>query len=289
MIRVTYRAGAVTYRVRAASVIDSGADVPSGPVVATLHDGTGTQTASGTSAVSGGAVVWDIPAEGMPRLDSYQVQWSTPDATWTTDIELVGGHLFTVGQMRKPPSGLADPVKFPDDLCEDVRVSVEDTIEQASNVAWVPRGGRCLLVLDPRPGGPVSTPRIGWLTLPHYMVREVYSVTVGGVPLTADELASLTICDDTLIRSTPWPTGTPIAVHYVHGFGRPPAPISRAALRLVRDVAIDTGLPSRATATSIGDQMYRLTIAGRDGVTGLPEVDAAIAQFGRHRFGLGLA
>jgi hypothetical protein len=42
----------------------------------------------------------------------------------------------------------------------------------------------------------------------------------------------------------------------------------------------------RATAVFTEASGYRLTIAGRDGPTGLPEVDAVLQQFGRKVPGL---
>ena len=66
-----------------------------------------------------------------------------------------------------------------------------------------------------------------------------------------------------------------------------PGPIARAAVILCREYLAATELPGRATATSIGDQMFRLTVAGRDGATGLPEVDSAVEQFGRRKYGIG--
>jgi hypothetical protein len=78
-----------------------------------------------------------------------------------------------------------------------------------------------------------------------------------------------------------------VTVHYVHGYNYPPGAITRAGLILSREYLIKSDIPGRATATTVGDQLFRITVAGRDGVTGLPEVDAAIAQFGRKSFAIG--
>ena len=74
-----------------------------------------------------------------------------------------------------------------------------------------------------------------------------------------------------------------VAVLYEHGRRSPEAPVKRAGIRLAKSVLLPSPLTAdeRATAvfTDIGG--YRLTLPGRDGPTGLPDVDAVLDQFGR--------
>ena len=228
-----------------------------------------------------------VPVEDMPLLDTYTATWTgtVGDETveWVTEVELVGGFLFTIAQLRGADSAFADDTKYPDATLLEVRTGAEMTIEgdKACAVAFVPRGRRVRLDGSGRDS----------LRLPDFEGRTVLSVTVDGTAWTEEQIATITVADDRLwLASGIWSKGhRNVVLHYTHGHDRALAPERRAALILSREYlsAPVTGLSGRATATSIGDQMYRITIAGRDGITGLPEVDAAIDQRGRKRFGVG--
>jgi hypothetical protein len=129
--------------------------------------------------------------------------------------------------------------------------------------------------------------------LPDLEIQSIYAITVGSTAWTAPQIATLTIDDGVVWLATDSPIATwteghrNVTIHYTHGEPLAPGAITRAALMLAREYLLKTDIPGRATATSIGDQMFRLTIAGRDGVTGLPEVDAAIQQFGRKSYAIG--
>jgi hypothetical protein len=74
-----------------------------------------------------------------------------------------------------------------------------------------------------------------------------------------------------------------------HGYEAVPEPVRRAGLIYARTLLIRSAMEQsdRATAvfTDIGG--YRLTIAGRDGPTGIPDVDAVLSpdQYGRRPAG----
>jgi hypothetical protein len=256
---------------------------------ATLEDGAGAVLRTATAGdltVTADGMTWAVPAAAMPLLDTYTVTWvgtvGAAASSWTTIVELVGGHLFSIAQLRNRDRAYDDAGKYPDDRLAEVRIEVEDTIEadNAANVAFVPRGRRA--VIDGH--GRRSLP------LPDLEAREVYSATVDGVALTQDELDALVVDDGWLWMPAGrcWPAGKQnVSVHYAHGRDWPDPAIRRAALTLAREYLAPGDLPGRASATTVGDQTFRLTIAGRDGVTGLPEVDAAITQHGRTTLRIG--
>lgn len=279
-----------SYTFSVATVDDDGAAVTaSAPFTVALFDGAGVEVTTGTPSHASDTLTFSVPAASITKLDTYRLVWTATvagvTATWTSNVEIVGGYLFEIADLRAQDRAFADTTKYPSDVLREVRAWVEDVIEgpRAADVAFVPRGRR--VTTD-------GTDRAA-LMVPDLELRNVYAVTVDGTAWTAPQVATVT-CDDGVLwlnASSPagvWAAGRRnVVLHYTHGYDRPPGAITRAALMLAREYLIKTDIPGRATATSIGDQMFRLTIAGRDGVTGLPEVDAAIAQFGRKSYAIG--
>lgn len=283
MLRLKQRTGGV-YTLSTTVRDDDGATlVPTAPSIA-IKDSAGEVVEEGTPTVSDSTLSYEIPAASLPFLDSYTIVWgATADsAPWSSTeyLELVGGYLFEIPDLRASDRAFENATKYPTETLRAVRTAVEQTIEgkRAANVAFVPRGARVTVDGNGKHE----------IVVPHFEVREVISAFVNGWPLSPAQVASLIVDDNSIY----WPDGTWLAgrknieIHYTHGRDVPPGPISRAALILAKEYAVKTDLPGRATATSIGDQIFRLTVAGRDGVTGLPEVDAAIGDHGRKSFGI---
>lgn len=256
----------------------------------TVHDGAGVETFTGTATLSGGQPSVSLPLAALPRLDRYVISWAGTVAgqpvAWSDSVELVGGFIFEIAQLRAFDRAFENVEKYPSALLHEIRSQVEDVIEgpRAANVAFVPRGRRITTGGSARlaTGGQYA------IRLPDFELRTAYAVTADGTAFTNDEINRLIADDNLLWRTRPWPEGhRNIAIHYAHGLDSVPGAITRAALILAREHLVRSDLPARATATSIGDQMFRLTIAGRDGVTGIPDVDAAIDQFGRKEYLIG--
>ena len=283
---------------------DGYAVAPVAPYSAKLYDGSGAQLATPTATFADGKFSAAIPVATMPHLDDYTIVWTgTLNGTaheWTTELQLVGGYIFEIADLRASDRAFTDVNKYPTELLRAVRTAVEDVIEgpRAAQIAFVPRHTRA--VIDGT--GPDLTRAYNpllygnerrMLIAPDFAIRQVYSGAINGVTLTTEDLAGIQTSDNQLWRVSAlqypaWPYGhSNIQLHYEHGLDRAPGAIKRAALILAREYLIKSDLPGRATATSIGDQMFRLTIAGRDGLTGIPDVDAAIKNHGRAAYGLG--
>jgi len=273
-----------TYPVKSAYTDDDGtAQTLTGATSVTVRDGAGALVYTGTPTLANGALTADIPAALLPRLDVYTIAWEgtlgAVTAAWESQVELVGGYIFEVADLREQDRAFTAE-KYPNETLREVRGWVEDVIEgpRAANVAFVPRSAR--VTID-------GTGRTA-LLLPNLNLREVYAVTVSGAAWTAGQVAALVIDDGAVWASSVWPEGRRnVTIHYAHGLDHPPGAITRAGLMLAREYLVKSDVPGRATATSIGDQLFRLTVAGRDGVTGLPDVDAAIDQFGRKTYTVG--
>lgn len=289
MLRVRQRTSGV-YTFTATAIDEDGSTVTVSSPAVTVKDGAGATVSSGTPTANGSTLSYAVTASLMAKLDTYTVTWTGTVSgsawEWTDDVELVGGYLFEISELRALDRTFSDLTKYPTATLRDVRTQVEQVIEghRAARLAFVQRGARA--TLDGAGVNPLSGD-VRPLILPDFAASSVYSASISGTALTTEELAAL-VCDDNRLTGAVWTAGTRnVSVHYVYGLDRVPGPIKRAALYLAREYLVTSQLPGRATAQSIGDQTFRLTIAGRDGVTGLPEVDAAIAQHGRAAYVIG--
>jgi hypothetical protein len=304
MIRVKRQAtGSYTFTENAVDD-DGNLATVAGPFTATVYDGAGVQIATPTATCASSVFSATVPVATLTKLDQYSIVWqgnvSGVATQWTTTVDLVGGYLFEIADLRAFDRAFSDAVKYPTAQLRKIRTWVEDVIEgpRAARVAFVPRGRRLLIDGNSpdltRGYNPLMYgAEYRGLVVPNFELRTVNSVTVNGIDVASDQLANITVDDNIIWRSAgvqwpAWPFGkNNIKLHYEHGYDRAPGAITRAALLLAREYLVKSDLPGRATATSIGDQMFRLTIAGRDGVTGIPDVDAAIDQFGRKGVGIG--
>ena len=112
------------------------------------------------------------------------------------------------------------------------------------------------------------------------------SASVAGTALTAGELAEITVREWGAFDrpgGKAWTAGASCALFYRHGMPAPAGPVAQAAMLLAREYLVRSALSSRATVESTEVGSFRISVAGRDRPTGIPEVDAVIERFGRSR------
>jgi hypothetical protein len=213
-----------------------------------------------------------LPAN-LEVLDTYEVAWNFANGqTRSSEFELVGGFLFSIADVRALNSQLADTINFPAALIRRVRAEVEDVFEdpKITGRAFRPRGRR--ISLD---GTGTDT-----VTLPDFDIVRLVSASVDGLALTLSDVTIQPWGGLTLGPST-WTSGRGnVSLLYEYGFRAAPSKVRREALVLAKSYLQESPLQEgRATAvfTDIGG--YRLTIAGRDGWTGIPSVDACLMQY----------
>lgn len=255
--------------------VDSGA----GNGTANVYDGAGTEISGSPMVATRTAVgTYEIVLPStLVALDTYSVTWSLPDgSTQFSEFEVVGSFLFTQAELRAMDPVLASETDYPDATLIDARDTAEQRFTEVAHVSFTLRGSR--FVLD----GSGTTK----LTLPAHQLQAVLSCTIGGAAVTPSDL---TIYEHgTLYRESGWIAGHGnVSVHVEHGYLAVPAPIRRAGLLFARTYLLRSALEQSDRATAIFTDLggYRLSIAGRDGPTGIPEVDAILAQFGRDRAG----
>lgn len=121
------------------------------------------------------------------------------------------------------------------------------------------------------------------MALPDIDVATLRSLTIDGATV---DVADVEISDGDwgwlqLASGGRWTCGDPAVAIYEYGLEHPPEPIVDAAMELASASEVAPAIPRRATAMTSEIGAWRITVAGRDGPTGLPDVDVALAQFGR--------
>jgi hypothetical protein len=242
----------------------AGAAIAGSPFTATgLAEGELRVALSPTNTATLGVfdLLWTIARPGGTELRRGQV-------------EIVGAFLYEIGELRAVYDDYSDAAKWPAERLRQNRDAVEDTFEP-----WLspqPRRRRRRVTLD---GGGISA-RV--LELPDIYPQRPASITVDGVALTTPELDALAVYETGhVVRTNPWPCGRQnIVVDYEHGLAQVPQDLHDAALLVAKATLTTAATPDRATSISTDTGSFRLTIAGKDGPTGFPTVDAALDRWG---------
>lgn len=212
----------------------------------------------------------------LPDMDTYALMWTAAldgePIEKVESAELSSRPYFTLDELIKwDPTSALDQVDR--DKLKRVRNEAEDVIERNAGVAFVPRSRRFEVQGD-------GSDRI---LLPDVECRRVIDVTVDGVSIAISPLKLHSW--GALDNPTGWDGS--IIVHYEHGHATTPEPIKTAALILATSKATLSGVPSRALSQNTDLGFIRFAVAGRDGATGIPDVDAAIEQYSRPRLAVG--
>jgi hypothetical protein len=257
--------------------LGSPVDATANPTVV-VTDGAGTTIASGTSSKpvgTTGPYEFGLTPAHTAVLDTYQAVWSYTRAgnaeQATTSLEVVGAFYFSVAEARAFDNGaMADPTRYPAATIVAGRELVEEHMEQLCGVAFVPRATR--VVID----GTDDEVLVA-LTRP----RVILSASIDDVALTAGQLSNISIHPEGRLVYPSWMAGDlNIRLHVVHGHDAPPEPIKRAALVLLRNRLVASNVDDRAISFTDELGTRQLAVAGRRGQpTGIPDVDAAIAQY----------
>lgn len=254
------------------------ADV-TGSVAVSITDDAGEIVQSG-NAVDSGVGVYTLALNSAIRgaVGRYEATWTyTQNGAAITvgqEFEVVSDWLFDIAELRDHDISFEDDERYTADMVRAARDAATERLENAAQVAFVQRARRVVM----------SGNGMSKLVLPDTEVISLEEVWVDGEQL--DETAIDLLPEGVIIHPNAWTTGTNnIELRYVHGYTTPPEPVRRAALTLASEYLVVSALPARATAQSTDLGEFRITIAnvdaGRD--TGIPEVDAVIARFGRRR------
>ena len=202
------------------------------------------------------------PAE-TATLDTLTVIWTASfggqPQEFVDVVEIAGDYLFTTAELRALSTGtggLANPTNYPDSKLVAMRTRVEQALEDACGVAFVPRYGQETYAgsLPPR------THRLRWVT--------VDDVAITPTPALADLKADYGLL---------WPT---VQVAYEHGYDTPPERMRQAALFLAKYWLMPTAVDDRAITMATDTGTYAMFQAGvRGHEFPSPEVQAAVDQY----------
>lgn len=199
---------------------------------------------------------FDWPVFAAP--DVVEVEWlasGSGDTAFRNTVEVVGRHYFTLDGLRAFEGGRDDFGELPEEELWAARQAATDIFEAASHRSFVERVGR---VKD------FGSANI--LAASH----DLRTVLTDGYAQESDSyLRRDRVCG-------PFPKW----VEYTYGAETMPAAVSAAVLELAAYMLRPSNRPIGATGESTDAGYIHFTTAGRDGATAIPEVNAAIQQFG---------
>ena len=186
------------------------------------------------------------------------VEWrasGSEDAAFRNRVEVVACHYFHIDRLKGYGDGSDDFDELPDEELWAARQAATDVFEEAAHRSFVGRVGRTK-----------DYGRGELLAVAH----DLQEVLTGGYEQESDSY----------LRRKPGCGPFPKWVEYVYGAEAIPAAVSSAVLELAAYTLRPSNRPIGATGESTDAGYIHFTTAGRDGATAIPEVNAAIEQFG---------
>lgn len=226
------------------------------------------------SGASGGEAAWASAAGGSgsvtigadgsvdlpdrPAPDLLELTWEGAGATGACLLQVVGTHMAELGAILRHGGDQGRPLDVAATEADAwrARARAEALMEGACGRAFVP-----------------------------VMVREVaWPERDGSAMLRWPDATRVADPEGArLLNRAGWvllPCGGPRRVAYVHGMAACPPDAAWAVEELAASYLVHGPVPYRAVSASTSDGVVSYSIAGRDGATGIPEVDEVIA---RHR------
>lgn len=211
------------------------------------------------AVLQGDGVTLEYPVKDgsltLPKIfapNTARINWyKGNDRLFTTYLVIVARHYFDIAQLK----AMDDVDDFSDKTEEEfwaARQSATEIFEKNARRSFVQQMGV------------TETYQGGFVWLDH---NDVHEVLTPGWQLVSDCQAV-------------GPEGR-ATIRYRYGLTEVPERVSEAVLALAAYYLRPSATPDRATGESTDAGFIRYTLAGKDGATGLPEVDAAIEQFGR--------
>lgn len=242
---------------------------------------------AGVTVVSGSATqdgtnlslyTFQIPPQSslMRGTATWSGTWGGSAQSVETQWEVVGAQLFTVSEARgfranaDGGEDLSDTNKYSDAMIRETRDRIADAFQRVCGVPFFPRYER--EVFDG-----LGRRRL-WL--PWKRPLRLISVTVGGVALTAPELAAVYLyVTGRIEREAGWASGFKnIIVEWERGYKYVPGDIKRAALALAQYDIVNSEITDRMVMFANELGTVRLSTPDKFHPTGIPLVDSVLWQ-----------
>lgn len=200
---------------------------------------------------------------GIPcncRIDAFAQ--GTKEAAFTATVEIVPRHYFELDELKNYGDGTDDFTGKTDAELRAKRQKATEVFERAANRSFIPRMG-------------TTKAYVGnfFVRLNHCDVERVVS-------------PACRLIDDCQVEVIEQPRPDECEIVYIYGTSSMPEAVKEAVLALAAYYLRESAAPDRATGEATEAGFLRYTIAGRDGATGIPEIDAIAEQFGRKRYGV---
>ena len=200
-------------------------------------------------------------ASALASPGLYDVEWEGGAAR----VERVAAHMFTLAEMREAGGDEDALYDASDGPLEEARARAVQVVERACRRAFCPVAGV---------SGPIAPMGGGLVELPWCDVSRI----VWARDASGGRVAAVLAGD--CFAVVPAGAGS-VSVAAVHGMPWAPDEVRDAALRLSLYYLRRPVRPDNAVGQSTDYGYIRFSLAGRDGTTGLPEVDAAIKAWAR--------
>lgn len=248
-----------------------GVTVNPGTVTVTVTSDSGTvlYTDVATGGSGAAARTYVLETTDTADLDILTLVWTSPTyGDLTTYVEIVGGYYFTIAEARALKA-LEDAAKYPVAAIVAMRALVEEALEDACGVAFVPRYCRELLS-----GNGMST-----VLLRNPRVTRILDVTLDGDDVSA--VSAVLAPTGQVYLSAGWTSGfNNYSVRYEHGHPYPPAEARQAALVLAKNWLVNGPIDDRTMAFSTEDGTFSLSTPGVRGARfGIPVVDSFVQAY----------
>jgi hypothetical protein len=247
-------------------------------VTAYRADGTVLQETVTAAEAGAGRFAFTFTPEQTALVDTIYLHWTAAingvEQTIRTVVEIVGGFLFSIGELRALSTGtggLANVTNFPAEKIVAMRTRVEQSLEDACGVAFVPRYAR-----ETVSGTGSDLLRLRWPR-----VRAIRDVTIdsSAVSPVADVAYAW---EGYAYLSYGWAATEPgnVTIGYEHGHDYPPERMRQAAMLLAKQWLSPTAIDDRAINMSNDTGTYALFQAGvRGHQFSIPEVQAAVDEY----------
>lgn len=257
-------------------------------VVANKADGT---TLFNTAATNeSGVGVYSVVIPAQANLNYLTLTWTGTftgtSVSITSEVEIVGGFYFALGELRAYESAFSNTTKYPDSVLADARAQVESEFEDICHRAFVPRYWREeSLETDPDEYMLwTEKPEVNVFTVLSQSGHDLMSYYTSGY-LVRDKNSPRGIhAVNTAVNLFNYDTMYyPISTEYEYGLKQVPIPIKNKALKRAKQVllGLKSTIDERATTMLLPDigTVNLATPGERGSETGVPDIDVVLRRY----------
>lgn len=255
------------------------ADATAVTLAITLPDASAASIGAIGHVASSGVYTYNYPPA---MLGAHVVDWTATGTNMARDrrrFDVYGATICDPAELRSRYPDLSSTATYPDSkVREALRASVEQW-NKLAKVSMAPFAARITRLGDGCPE----------LALPHVEVRSIVSLKIDGTTIDPTLYVLDGLAGIVRLTAGVFTLRKQVVLHYEHGLDSPPGAVVDAVKQRAVEllVAPQSGL-GRMTSVANDLGYARLSLAGRDGSTGVPDFDATAALYGRQA-ALGIA